>query len=264
MASFWGGPSVGPRKGANVKRNVYDDPRFFEGYRRMRESPNTINELVEQPALRACLPALEGLDVLEVGCGMGQLSLYLAERGAACVLATDASERMLRVARRERAHERVEYSKCAMENLEFADGTFDLVVGSLSVHYVEDYASLVRKVARWLRLDGQFAFSVEHPMATAPKDPERAWAEDDEGNKLFWPVYGYCEEGPREQTWYVDGVVKYHRKVSTLVNGLVAAGLTIERMEEPEEVLATGQARPVFPENRHRPSVLILRSAKGF
>lgn len=179
-----------------MRQNIYDDPRFFEGYRRMREGSSTMNELVEQPALRACLPALEGLDVLELGCGMGHMSVYLAERGVARVLATDASERMLRVARRDRAHERVEYSRCAMEDLEFDDGNFDLVVGSLCVHYVEDYPALVRKVARWLKPGGRFVYSVEHPMATAPKDPERDWVEDGEGNKLFWPVYGYGDEGP--------------------------------------------------------------------
>jgi 2-polyprenyl-3-methyl-5-hydroxy-6-metoxy-1,4-benzoquinol methylase len=181
-----------------LRQNNYDDPRFFEGYRRMHEGSSTMNEFVEQPALRACLPALEGLELLELGCGMGHMSVYLAERGAARVLATDASERMLRVARRDRAHERVEYSRCAMEDLEFDGGIFDLVVGSLCVHYVEDYPALVRKVARWLKPGGRFVYSVEHPMPTAPKDPERDWVEDGEGNKLFWPVYGYGDEGPRE------------------------------------------------------------------
>jgi ubiquinone/menaquinone biosynthesis C-methylase UbiE len=242
-------------------QNIYDDPRFFEGYRRMREGSFTMNELVEQPALRACLPALEGLDVLELGCGMGHMSVLLAEKGAS-VLATDASERMLSVARRDRAHERIKYLRCAMEDLEFADRVFDLVVGSLCVHYVEDYPTLVRKVARWLKSGGRFVYSLEHPTATAPKDPESDWVEDGEGNRLFWPVYGYGDEGPREQTWYVEGVVKHHRKVSTLVNGLVAAGLTIERLEELPEVVPPGN-RPVFPENRQRPSVLILSSTKA-
>jgi 2-polyprenyl-3-methyl-5-hydroxy-6-metoxy-1,4-benzoquinol methylase len=101
-----------------VNHNAYDDPRFFRAYRRMREDPQSANELIEQPALRACLPPLEDLEVLELGCGMGHLSLYLAEGGASRVLAADASKRMLTVARSERPHERVECRLCAMEDLE--------------------------------------------------------------------------------------------------------------------------------------------------
>src|SRR5919112_2099365 len=251
-------------RGESVKDNAYDDPGFLQGYRRMREDPQSANELLEQPALRACLPPLEGLEVLELGCGMGHLSLYLAERGASRVLATDASEKMLAVARTERAHERVEYRLCAMEDLAFPPGSFDLVASSLALHYVSEHAALVREVARWLRPGGRFVYSVEHPTKTAPKDPGKDWTRDEEGNELYWPLSDYCEEGPREEEWFAGRVVKHHRKLSSMLNDLVGAGMVIERVEEPEEVLATGRhAEPVFPQNRHRPSVLVVRSAKG-
>jgi ubiquinone/menaquinone biosynthesis C-methylase UbiE len=246
-----------------MRYNVYDDSRFFEGYRRMREDPQSANALIEQPALRACLPPLEGLEVLELGCGMGHLSLYLAEGGASHVLATDASERMLAVARSERAHERVEYRLCAMEDLELPSESFDLVASSLSLHYVPDHAALVRKVAWWLRPGCRFVYSVEHPMKTAPKDPNKDWVRNEAGNALHWPLSDYGEEGTRAENWFSGGVVKHHRKVSSMLNDLGAAGMVIERVEEPEEVLAAGRTELVFPQNIHRPSILVVRSAKG-
>jgi hypothetical protein len=106
-------------------------------------------------------------------------------------------------------------------------------------------------------------YSVEHPMKTAPKDRAKDWARDAEGKELYWPLSGYCEEGLREENWYAEGVVKHHRKLSSMLNDLVAAGMGIERIEEPEEVLAPGRTELVFPQNRHRPSVLIVRSVKG-
>jgi len=246
-----------------VKYNIYDDPRFFQGYRQMREDPQSANNLIEQPALRGCLPPLEDLEVLELGCGLGHLSLYLAEGGASRVLATDASERMLAVARSARAHERVEYRLCGMEDLELSPESFDLIASSLSVHYVADHAALMRKVVRWLRPGCRFVYSVEHPFKTGPKDPDKGWVGDDaEDDEFHWPLSGYCEEGLREQNWYAEGVVKYHRKVSSMLNDLVGAGMVIERVEEPEEVLAAGRTEPVFPQNRHRPSVLVVRSVK--
>ena len=229
----------------------------------MREDPESANELIEQPALRACLPPLENLEVLEIGCGMGHLSLWLSQGGASRVLATDASERMLAVARSERPHERLEYHLCAMEDLAFPPASFDLVAGSLSVHYVADHAALVRKVARWLRPGCRFVYSVEHPMKAAPKDPNKDWVRDEEGNALHWPLSDYAEEGTREENWFAGSVVKHHRKLSSMLNDLVAAGMVIERVEEPEEVLAAGRTEPVFPQYIHRPSVLVVRSANG-
>ncbi|MGH3146370.1 MAG: class I SAM-dependent methyltransferase, partial [Rubrobacter sp.] len=247
-------------RGTSMKRNACDDPGFFEAYRRMRENPASSNVLIEQPALRASLPPLQGLEVLDLGCGMGHLSLYLAEQGASRVLAIDASERMIEVARSERPHARVEYTLCAMQDLTLPQASFDLVTSSLAIHYVADYGVLVRGIVGWLRPGGHFVYSVEHPMKTAPSAPDVGWVE----GGAHWPVDSYCEEGARERSWFAGEVVKYHRKVATLVNTLVAAGMTVERLEEPEEVLRPGWMRPAFPLHRHRPSVLVIGCAKRF
>jgi SAM-dependent methyltransferase len=193
---------------------------------------------------------------------MRHLSLYLAEGGASRVLAA-ASERMLSVARSERPHERVEYRLCAMEDLELPPKSFDLVISSLALHYVADHATLVRKIALWLRHGRTFVYSVEHAFKTAPKDPNKDWVRDEESNELYWPLEGYCEEGPRKENWYAEGVVKHHRKLSSMPNDLVASGMVIERVEEPEEVLDLGRKETILPQNRQRPSVLVVRSMKG-
>jgi hypothetical protein len=48
-----------------------------------------------------------------------------------------------------------------------------------------------------------------------------------------------------------------------LLNDLVASGIVIERVEEPEEVLDLGRKETILPQNRQRPSVLVVRSMKG-
>jgi 2-polyprenyl-3-methyl-5-hydroxy-6-metoxy-1,4-benzoquinol methylase len=47
--------------------------------------------------------------VLDLGCGAGQLSLHLAEAGAAEVIAMDISTTMLELARVQRSHPQVSY-----------------------------------------------------------------------------------------------------------------------------------------------------------
>src|SRR5207244_8470319 len=98
-------------------QNVYDDPRFFAGYSTMERFGAGWEKAAEQPLFLALLPEVAGRRVLDVGCGAGQLAFHLAEAGAAEVVAVDVSERMLALARAERAHPRVTYQRESMEGV---------------------------------------------------------------------------------------------------------------------------------------------------
>jgi len=242
-------------------QNIYDDPRFFAAYKNLRDTNSGLNDVLEQPALHALLPDPQNLSVLELGCGMGQFARWCAEHGAEAVVGTDISRKMLDVAQKENAHPKVRYLSAAMETVTFPDATFDLIVSSLALHYVEDYLGLVRRVSGWLRPGGLFVYSTEHPICTAD-DTSAGWVQDDSGKKLFWRVDNYGDEGKREQTWFVEGVVKYHRKVSTLLNGLGAAGLAIEQVQEPEATAEALSERPSLIEQRRRPPFLLISARK--
>jgi SAM-dependent methyltransferase len=244
-----------------MPQNIYDDPTFFAGYKNLRDTRSGLNEVLEQPALRALLPALEGLSVLELGCGMGQFARYCAEQGADPVVGLEISERMLEIARRENAAANITYFHEPMETAIFSDDTFDLVVSSLAIHYVEDYPGLVRRVYGWLKPRGRFIFSVEHPICTARKQMS-GWVKEDQGIKLYWPVDDYATEGPRVQRWFVNGVVKYHRRLSTLLNALTDAGFRVERVEEPEATPDSLEERPALQEESRRPPFLLIRAAR--
>ncbi|RDJ93717.1 class I SAM-dependent methyltransferase, partial [Lacticaseibacillus rhamnosus] len=92
----------------------YDDPRFFAGYRRLREQDDGLNEAVEIPALNRFLPSVDGSSVIDLGCGSGALARRIADRGAARVLAVDVSARMLALAV---PHPRVRYLRADLETL---------------------------------------------------------------------------------------------------------------------------------------------------
>jgi SAM-dependent methyltransferase len=241
-------------------QNIYDDPEFFAGYKHLRDTRSGLNEVLEQPALRALLPELGGLAVLELGCGMGAFARYCAEQGGARrVVGVEVSERMLEVARQQNAHERVVYVQAPMETVSLPEASFDLAVSSLALHYIGDYAAVVRRVHSWLKPGGLFVFSVEHPLVTAQAKMQ-GWVKDDEGRKSHWPVDDYGTEGRREQHWFVDGVVKYHRRVSTLLNGLTDAGFAIEQVEEPEATSEAWRQRPDLQEESRRPPFLLVRA----
>ena len=191
-----------------MPQNIYDDPAFFSGYAQLPRFGSGWSEAFEHADFMALLPDVTGRSALDLGCGAGQLTHYLAEAGAAEVVGVDISERMLALAASERAHPRVTYRRATMEELAFQPEQFDLVVSSLALHYVEDYADLMRRVGTWLRPGGVLVYSVEHPLYTASY-PDKGWATDADGTQLHWTIDDYCVDGLREPHWFVDGVQKY-------------------------------------------------------
>jgi SAM-dependent methyltransferase len=242
-------------------QNIYDDPRFFVAYRELRDTGRGINEAIEQPAFRGLLPRLDGLDVLDLGCGDGDLARWCAARGARWVIGVDLSHRMLALARERTDDARIGFVRAGLEEVAFAAGSFDLVTSSFALHYAADYAATMRRVAGWLRPGGTLLYSVEHPVCTA-QVARQGWVADHVGRKLFWALDDYADEGERRQRWFVDGVLKYHRRTATLVNGLLEAGLILERLDEPEPLPEAIRARGELVDDRRRPAVLVVKARK--
>jgi 2-polyprenyl-3-methyl-5-hydroxy-6-metoxy-1,4-benzoquinol methylase len=242
-------------------QNVYDDPEFLAGYSQLERFGENWGAAYEHGAFSALLPDVAGSRVLDLGCGAGQLTLHVAEAGAAEVMGLDLSERMLEVARTERAHPNATYVQASMDDADFSAGRFDLVVSSLAFHYVEDYGGLVRRIASWLVPGGHLVFSTEHPVFLA-RASDDGWVRDADGQPLHWTIDRYGIEGLREERWFRDGVQKFHRTLSTLLNGLVDAGLVIECVVEPmpdDEML---RRRPDWIVELKRPIFLLVRARK--
>jgi 2-polyprenyl-3-methyl-5-hydroxy-6-metoxy-1,4-benzoquinol methylase len=247
--------------GDEAPQNIYDDPEFLAGYSTLARFGSGWANAFEHDDLLGLLPDLAGKRVLDLGCGVGQFAVYLAEAGAVEVHGVDLSEKMLAIAAAEYSHPRVAYERAAIEDVRYPPERFDLVVSSLAFHYVEDYAALMRRIAAWLTPGGVLVFSTEHPIYLAV-DPEQGWVRDGDGQPLHWALSNYGLEGLREQRWFVDGVRKYHRTLATLMNGIVEAGLIFERMIESMPSDDALRLHPTWIEERHRPTFLLVRARK--
>jgi SAM-dependent methyltransferase len=244
---------------ALTPQNIYDDTTFFQGYKALRDTDTGLNGALEIPALHRLLPELSNPHVLDLGCGFGEFARFASARGAASVTGVDISARMLEEAVRRTSDPSVSYERCPIEQYRPAADSFDLVVSSLALHYVEDYAGVVERVFQALKPGGRFVFSVEHPLCTAYP---AGWVRDDEGHRRYWPVDHYREEGKRDTRWFVDGVIKYHRTVETYVNTLIRAGLLLEHLGEPGPTAEALKDRPMLEAERRRPPFLLLRALR--
>jgi ubiquinone/menaquinone biosynthesis C-methylase UbiE len=239
-------------------RDLYDDPAFFDRYQGLREARAGLNDELEQPALARLLPPLGGARVIELGCGDGALARRLADAGARRVLAVDGSARMLALAAA-RPHPRVRYRRADIETLSLPAASADCVVSSLALHYVRDYGGLIGRVARWLRPGGRLVFSMEHPVCTAA-NPMTGWVTA--GGATVWPVDDYAEETGRAQQWLGRGVLKYHRRMSTVIGAILAAGLAVTGLDEPWPDDESVARRPELAQHRRRPPLLLVAASK--
>lgn len=133
-----------------MKENNYDNPEFFSQYRRFPRSVEGLSAAGEWHALQKLFPDFSGKRVLDLGCGFGWHCRYAADHGAAAVIGVDLSEKMLEKARADTFDGRIHYVRGAMEEVDFPPASFEAVLSSLALHYVEELGPVFRRVWDWL------------------------------------------------------------------------------------------------------------------
>jgi SAM-dependent methyltransferase len=172
-----------------------------------------------------------GRDVLEVGCGAAQGARWLVSAGAR-VTAFDVSRGQLLKARELNNATGVVVERLVQADaqaLPFLDASYDVVVSAFgAIPFVADSAGALREVARVLRPGGRFVFSVTHPIR---------WAFlDDPGPAGLVVQQSYFDRTPYAEVDATGDVsyVEHHRTLGDRVRELVAAGLVLQDLVEPE------------------------------
>ena len=245
------------------RQNIFDNETFFNGYKALRESDCNANDLIEQPAMRKLLPDLNGKSVLDLGCGYGHNCVDFVNRGAERVVGIDISEKMLAVAEKESANDKIEYRNMSMTDISKLAETFDFIYSSLAFHYVKDFDAFARGMYSVLNAGGQLLFSQEHPIITATVDGAGHFNKDENGNRISYTFSNYNQSGERKIHWYVDGVVKYHRTFSDIITALAKAGFVIEEVCEPVPEEWAIQKLPTLAKEYIKPNFLIAKARKA-
>jgi len=172
------------------------------------------------------LGPLTGRRVLEVGAGGAQGSRWLAAQGAHPV-ALDLSHAMLRQSRGRSPAVPLVQADAGV--LPFEDASFDLACSAYgAIPFVADAQGVFAEVARVLRPGGRWVFSVTHPVRWAfPDAPGREGLVAD---RPYFDRMPYVERDESGTATYVE----HHRTLGDTVRALVAAGLRVVDLVEPE------------------------------
>lgn len=243
-----------------MKENKYDDNNFFSQYSKMARSVEGLKGAGEWHILQKMLPDFTGKRVLDLGCGFGWHCIYAVEHGATFVTGIDISEKMLEEARKRNSSPLIEYKCMAIEDYDFQPNMFDIVISSLTFHYLESFDNICRKINTTLTLGGSFVFSVEHPIFTAYGNQD--WYYDQAGNRIHWPVDRYFTEGRRTAVFLGEEITKYHKTLTTYINGLIQNGFEICELIEPQPDPTMLESIPGMKDELRRPMMLLISARK--
>lgn len=243
-----------------MKENKYDNNRFFNQYSQMSRSIEGLKGAGEWHVLKKVLPDFTNKKVLDLGCGFGWHCIYAIEHGAKFVMGIDISEKMLEEARKKNASSSIEYKRIAIEDFEFQPNSYNIVISSLTFHYLESFIDICQKINTCLTTGGSFVFSVEHPIYTAHGIQD--WFYDQEGTRIHWPVDHYFSEGKRKATFLGEEVIKYHKTLTTYINSLLQTGFEICELIEPQPEITMLNSIPEMKDELRRPMMLIISARK--
>lgn len=244
-------------------QNVYDNQEFFKEYKSMRDRKVNANELIEIPIMKSMLPDLKGKNVLDLGCGEGEMSCCFAEMGANSVLGLDISENMLMEAEKQNVYPNVRFQKMAMEDIDQIEEKFDVIFSSLAFHYIEDFEKLMKDISSLLKEGGMLLFSQEHPVVLASILPKGMPKYVEVDGKRVFNLCDYNQNGERKFNWNIEGVVKYHRNFSSIVNAIIKAGMNILEIQESYASEEAVRIVSKYKYQKDRPYFLFVKAKKN-
>ena len=134
---------------------------------------------LDQEVTREALANQHFTSVLEIGCGTGKNTSFLAQIGE-IVDAVDFSQGMIEKAREKVQVENVHFSMMDItQKWNFENQSFDLIVCNLVLEHIEDLSFVFSEAARTLKEKGTFLINELHPFKQYEGKKARFYREDE-------------------------------------------------------------------------------------
>lgn len=229
----------------------------FEAYEQLAESysddvdTKPFNNYYERPATLSLLPEVAGKQVLDAACAAGWYTEWLLNHGAN-VTAVDFSHNMVEMTRKRVGEQAAIHRADLNEPLDFiGDSSHDIVLSSLTLHYLKDWMLIMSEFQRILKSKGKLVMSVHHPfMDFTVFNRENYFTTellDDEWNTPHGKV----------------ALQFYRRPLSEIISPVLENGFVIEKLLEPVPTETFKQKLPeAYERLTKRPQFLFIRAKK--
>jgi ubiquinone/menaquinone biosynthesis C-methylase UbiE len=247
----------------------------------VREGKDYYRDEMNGPATFKMIGNVEGKRVLDLSCGEGSNARVLARKGAK-VTGVDFSAKMIELASKREEDEKsgIDYYVSDAANLkDFGSGCFDIVACFMALMDVERYGDAISEVARVLKKNGRFVFTIPHPCfewwgetASGEKIAEWKYREGTEntGEKeaLYLQVMNYFGIVKGEVSWDMKRLAKpfkttsFHRTLTDYFQALYKSGFLVARLVEPKPT-SRGMAKyPSLRKHMKIPHSMIIEAIK--
>ena len=226
----------------------------------VREGKDYYRDGLNNPAAFKLVGNVKGKTVLDLACGEGYNTRILSRLGAK-VVGVDFSKKLIELARQEEAKEKLGihyYILDACSLKEFPSNHFDVVTCFMSLQDIECYEKAVAEVARVLKNEGHFVFSIPHPcFETMTLKGKRVSTSERYLGTVKYPVH-----------WDMKRLSKpfltssFHRTLTDYFNAIHKNKLFVSRLVEPKPTLKEVRKHPKLGQVLTRPQFIIIECIK--
>lgn len=236
---------------------------------------------MNNPAFFSLIGNVKRKRILDLACGEGSNTRILARMGAK-VVGIDFSKKMIEFARQKEENERLGINYCvadAADLKEFSEDSFDIVTCSMALMDIANYEKAICEVARVLKRNGRFIFSITHPCfewggtttSGRPVGGDWKYEEGKEGSlrrASHYEIATYFGKVKVKNKWDMKRLTKhfvttsFHRTLTDYFQALHEGGLLVQRLLEPKPTSRGASKYPQLRKHRKIPQSIIIEATK--
>lgn len=226
----------------------------------VRKGKDYYRDELNNPAIFKLIGDVKGQLVLDLACGEGYNTRILAGQGAK-ITGVDFSRKMIELAKIEEAKKKlgIDYYVADAADLSmFPNNCFDLVSCSMALQDIKNYEKAISEVARVLKSNSRFIFSIPHPCFEMVVD---------KGNRISTTekYFGAAEDHIH---WKMERLLKpfdstsFHRTLTEYFNALYKNRLLVRRLVEPQPTRQGIKKHSPLKEVLFRPHSVVVEAIK--
>ncbi|TFF84970.1 class I SAM-dependent methyltransferase [Candidatus Heimdallarchaeota archaeon] len=206
----------------------------------------------DQPIMKALLSNIQGKRVLQIGCkGGGSFCQWLLKQETTLTIC-DPSSKIIEFTKKQLGDLATTYTADFSGLFPFAsDKSFDVIVSSLTLHYISNWLTLFKEIKRIIARGGSIVFSIYHPHTDWNQQKKKNYFKKDQYADPW-----FIEESPYPPSYY-------HRTLASMFAIFRRTDFRVETLVEP---LPASEAKEYDLETYQKlsksPHLLFLRLLK--